>query len=144
MAITKFRQETDHPMNLRRFSEFMEDLFDNSLSLSNRIGFSPKFDIAEDDKQYFVHVTLPGIKKEDIHIDQYENTLTISGERKHSKEDHDAKYHLIENRYGKFERSLTLPANADSDTLEAKYEDGVLKLSIKKTEKSVGKQIKVK
>lgn len=144
MAITKYRPDIDYPVIPRRFSEMMDEFFSESLSLGEHTGFMPGIDITEDDKQYFIQVTLPGMKKEDINIDLDDRTLTVSGERKHEKEEKDVKYHLVESRYGKFERSFTLPANADPDSMDAKYENGILKMTVKKSEKSMSKQIKVK
>ncbi|MEX0780603.1 MAG: Hsp20/alpha crystallin family protein [Balneolales bacterium] len=144
MAITQNRPDVDYPVIPRRFSEMMDEFFNESMSLGERTGFVPGIDITENDKQYFIQVTLPGMKKDDINIDLDDRTLTVSGERKHEKEEKDVKYHLIESRYGRFERSFTLPANADPDSLDAKYEDGILKMNVKKSEKSMSKQIKVK
>ncbi|MEX0772865.1 MAG: Hsp20/alpha crystallin family protein [Balneolales bacterium] len=144
MAITQYRPDVDYPIIPRRFSEMMDEFFNESLSLGERAGFVPGIDITEDDKQYFIQITLPGMKKDDISIDLDDRTITVSGERKQERENKDVKYHLVESRYGKFERSFTLPATADPDSLDAKYEDGILKMTVKKSEKSMSKQIKVK
>lgn len=144
MTLVKFRPDLDYPAIPRRFSEMMDEFFNESLNLGDRSGFVPGIDITEDDKQYNIQVALPGMKKNDINIGLDDRTLTISGERKHEKEDKNVKYHIVESRYGQFERSFTLPENAEPDSLDARYEDGILKLTVQKSEKKVSKQIKVK
>lgn len=144
MTLVKFRPESDNSAIPRRFSEMVDEFFNESLSMGGRMGFAPVVDVIEDDKQYSINVTLPGMKKEDININLEDRTLTISGERKQEKEDKNVKYHLVESRYGKFERSFTLPESAELDTLAAKYEDGMLRLTVNKSEKKLSKQIKVK
>ena len=70
--------------------------------------------------------------------------LTISGERKLEKKEEKENYTRIESFFGRFERSFKLPADADVDNIEAKYENGVLKIFIPKKEKSSGKKIEIK
>ncbi|MEX0686459.1 MAG: Hsp20/alpha crystallin family protein [Balneolales bacterium] len=144
MALIKFRPDMDYPSIPRRFSDMMDEFFNDSMTLGDRSGFVPGIDITEDDNQYNIHVTLPGMKKEDIKIDLEDRTLTISGERKQEKEDKNVKYHIIESRYGQFERSFTLPSNVDLDSLNAKYKDGMLNLTIQKVQKKMSKQIDIK
>lgn len=94
--------------------------------------WSPKVDISENDKALNVHAELPGIKKEDIKLEVHNNTLTISGERKHEKKEDTEKYHRFERSYGKFSRSFSLPQGVDPATVQATYADGVLNVSIPK------------
>ncbi|MEX2640167.1 MAG: Hsp20/alpha crystallin family protein [Balneolales bacterium] len=144
MTLVRFRPDVDYPAIPRRFSDMIDEFFNSSLSLGDQTGFVPGIDITEDEKQYSIHVTLPGMQKENIHIDLNDRVITVSGERQQETEDKNVKYHLVESRYGKFERSFTLPENVDPDSLDAKYEDGMLKLSVKKSEKTLSKQIQVK
>lgn len=144
MALIKFRPDLDYPAIPRRFSEMMDEFFNDSLTQGDRSGFVPGIDITEDDKQYNIQVTLPGMKKDDINIDLEDRTLTISGERRQEKEDKNVKYHIVESRFGKFERSFVLPNDVDLESLSARYKDGMLNLSVKKSEKKMSKQIEVK
>jgi HSP20 family protein len=100
----------------------------------------PKVDIIETENSFELHVSLPGFKKEDIHVELEENKLTITGERKLNKEEHTKKYHLVESEHGSFERTFTLPKNARTNTINANYIDGILQLSIPKEEKEIKKQ----
>ena len=97
-----------------------------------------------DDKGYHLEVDLPGVKKENIDVSVNEGILTISGERKIEKKEEKDNYTKIESFFGRFERSFKLPADADTDNIEAKTEDGVLKIFIPRKEKSAGKKIEIK
>jgi len=97
-----------------------------------------------DEKGYHLEVDLPGVKKENIDVSVNEGILTISGERKIEKKEEKDNYTKIESFFGRFERSFKLPADADIDNIEAKTEDGVLKISIPRKEKSAGKKIEIK
>ncbi|MEX0778142.1 MAG: Hsp20/alpha crystallin family protein [Balneolales bacterium] len=144
MTLVKFRSDADYPAIPRHFNEAVDKFFKDSLTMGNHTGFTPSTDIAEDEKQFIIQLAIPGINKDDIDININNRTLTISGERRHKKEDKSVKYHLIESRFGKFERSFTLPDNVELDSVDAKYEDGLLKVSVQKSENKQIKQIKVK
>lgn len=113
---------------------------------ATRTEFSPKVDIAEHDKAFEVHVSLPGFKKEDIKVELDENRLTVSGERKWERKEEDGrKYHKVESEYGSFSRTFSLPSNVKANGIEANFKDGILELSIPKEEKELKKlQISVK
>eukprot|EP00742_Colponemidia_sp_Colp-10_P021932 GILJ01025826.1.p1 GENE.GILJ01025826.1~~GILJ01025826.1.p1 ORF type:complete len:167 (+),score=24.41 GILJ01025826.1:71-571(+) len=83
-------------------------------------------DLCETKDFYRVIVDVPGLKKEDINISIKDNLLHISGERKHAQDTEVMTFHRIERPYGKFDRVLKLPQNADDSRCTAKYEDGVL------------------
>jgi len=96
----------------------------------------PAADFAEHDKAYEVTAELPGLDAADIDVKFAHNTLTISGEKKEEKEEKKKDYYLSERRYGSFQRSFQLPDGIDSDKIEAKFNKGVLKVTLPKTEKA--------
>ena len=106
--------------------------------------FTPAVNEKVDDKGYYLEIDLPGVKKENIDISINDGILTISGERKFEKKEEKENYTRIESFFGRFERSFKLPPDADVDNIEAKYEDGVLKIFIPKKQKSEGKKIEIK
>jgi len=106
--------------------------------------FTPAVNEKIDDKGYYLEVDLPGVNKEDIEISVNEGILTISGERKLQRKEEKENYTRIESFFGRFERSFKLPADADADNIEAKYENGVLKLFIPRRQKAEGKKIEIK
>jgi HSP20 family protein len=103
----------------------------------------PPLNLWEDDGSLFVEAELPGMKLDDIHVTLTEgDQLTISGERKIGGTD--ALWHRQECGYGRFSRTVTLPVQVNADQVEAKYDAGVLTLTLPKTEAAKPKRITVK
>ena len=103
----------------------------------------PSLEIHEDENQFTVNVDVPGIERKDIDISVTGNTLTFKGERKHEEKKREKGYFYSERRYGSFQRSIQLPSEVESDKIAASYKDGVLEVTIPKSEKAKPKQIKV-
>ena len=91
-------------------------------------------DVCEDDNSYSVKASLPGIDPADLDISFSENTLTIQGETQAESVEENAKWHLRERSFGRFVRSITMPATVNADDISADYEDGVLTLTLPKAE----------
>lgn len=106
--------------------------------------WAPPVDISEDDKEYLIKAELPELRKEDVKVTVENGVLSISGERKFEKEEKDKKYHRLERAYGSFQRSFSLPDDADAAKVNAEFKDGVLKVRLAKNEKAKGKGIEVK
>jgi HSP20 family protein len=106
--------------------------------------WAPTVDIAEDEKNYIIKAELPDVKKEDVHVRVENGVLTITGERKAEKEEKGKKYHRVERSYGSFARSFTLPENVEAEKVSASYKDGLLTVTVAKSEKAQPKQIEVK
>ena len=113
----------------------------NTLPVENAIStFTPAVNTREDEKGYYIEIDLPGVKKEDITIDLNDKVLTISGERKFKEEVKKENYYKIETTFGKFERSFSIPEDADVENIEAKSENGVLEITIPKIKKEAPKK----
>jgi HSP20 family protein len=106
--------------------------------------WSPLVDITEDDDKYQLKVELPGVRKEDVHVTVENGTLFVAGERKAEKEEKNRKYHRVERSWGRFERSFTIPDDAQSENVKADFKDGVLCVHLAKSEKARPRQIEVK
>lgn len=106
--------------------------------------WAPTVDIVEDEKHYVIKAELPEVKKEDVHVRVENGVLTITGERKAEKEEKNKKYHRIERSYGSFARSFSLPENVEAEKVSAAYKDGVLTVTVAKSEKAQPKHIEVK
>ena len=119
------------------FSNLIDRFFNESVARSGGSAYSfvPRVDIIEEDKAFEVHVAVPGMKKDDFKIDLNDNFLTISGERKNSREKKENNFYSVETQYGTFSRSFTLPENVDATKISAKYVDGILEVVIPKDEK---------
>jgi len=104
-------------------------------------------DLFQTDDEVVVKATIPGMKPEDINISITGEMLTIEGEIKEeyeAGEDNGVNYHIRERRYGRFCRSLTLPAHVDADKALAEFENGILTLTLPKVEEEKPKTITVK
>jgi HSP20 family protein len=106
--------------------------------------WAPSVDIAEDQKEYLIKVELPEVHKDDVKVTVESGTLTISGERKAEKEEKGRKFHRVERFYGRFERSFSIPDDAEASDVKAEFKDGVLRVHLAKSEKARPKQIEVK
>ncbi len=121
-----------------------EDLFrDYSADASRGLGaFSPSMDIAETDKGYLFKFDIPGLEKDQINVEVREGILYVSGERTR-QEKSDGEFLRYERVYGKFERAVTLPADADAESVRAKYKNGVLELVIGKSVGASAKKVEI-
>lgn len=117
------------------FSSLIDRFYDHSLTRSGGSAFVPKVDIIENENSYELHVAAPGLSKEDFQIELKDNFLTVSGERKFTNEKKDKSFHSIETQYGSFSRSFSLPENVDGSKINAKYNNGILELTVPKDEK---------
>lgn len=106
-------------------------------------GGAPALDISEDKDDFIVKVELPGMKKEDIDVSLHEGSLSISGERKSEKKTEDAQVYRSERYFGRFQRTVALPAPVQADKVKGEYKDGVLTVTLPKAEEAKPKQIDV-
>jgi HSP20 family protein len=101
-------------------------------------------DITEDDHEYLFKVDLPEMKKDDVKVTIENGILYISGERKTEKEEKKQKFHRLERFFGTFERSFTVPEDADATKITAEFKDGVLQVHLPKSPAAKPKPIEVK
>ena len=110
------------------------------------IAWSPVTDVREHEDGLNVVVELPGLSSEDVSVSVENGVLSISGEKKQENEEGDSEgnNHLVERRYGKFERTFRLPRSVDSEQVKAKFENGLLTIDLPKSEKAKKREIKIK
>jgi HSP20 family protein len=126
--------------NLRLF----EDAFTRALTepQSNR-PWSPSVDIYETENELVFKADLPEVDLKDIDVSMENQTLTIAGERKFEQKDSSKGFHRIERSYGRFVRSFAVPNAFDTAKIDADYKNGVLTVTLPKTEAAKPRQIKV-
>jgi HSP20 family protein len=107
-------------------------------------GLSPALNVSETDTAVEVRMDVPGIDAKDIDIQVAGNLLTIAGERKEEKEEKGRTYHRAECRFGSFSRAVTLPCTVTEEKVAAEYKDGVLKVTLPKSEEAKAHKVKVK
>jgi len=135
--LTTLRREMD-----RVFDRFFEG-WPFRVSAEGR-EWAPSVDVSETAKKVVVKAEVPGMDAKDIDITVTGDILTIRGERKQVKEEKEENFHRIERSYGAFSRSIRLPAEVETDKVDAAYKDGVLKITMSKTKKASAKKIEVK
>jgi HSP20 family protein len=125
----------------------MDRLFDDYSGASPQsahAGVFPSVNVSEDRDKYYVRAELPGIKADELEIQATGNSLSISGERTIQAEEENARYHRREREAGNFSRMIGLPADIDSDKVEAKLDNGILTIALPKAESVKPRQITVK
>ena len=134
--------------NLKKFFEKFNppNFGDWGIKTSNNNSFSPRVDVTEDNENLYVHAEVPGVDRNDIKISIVGDVLTISGEKRSEVKDEKKNYYRTERNYGSFTRSFTLPSEVVVDKIAAEYKEGVLNVTLPKTEeaKVVERQIEVK
>lgn len=131
--------------------DFFTPLFDFTRRLDDYAGrkheggmIVPAIDITETEDALVLHAELPGIKKDDVKLTLEDGVLTLAGEKKFETEEKQKDFHRVERRYGSFHRSFTLPNNVDVSKAQADYEDGVLTVTLPKSESAKPRQIAIK
>jgi HSP20 family protein len=143
MRLMKRRPEfADEP--LMRLRHQINRMFDTDWDVGDFFGgWNPPVDILEDKDRLTVKAELPGFKREEIEVSLHENNLILSGERNYEDEKTEGQLYRSERYYGKFHRSIALPFAVDQGKIQAKYRDGILTVSLPKSEKAKAKQIEV-
>jgi HSP20 family protein len=106
--------------------------------------WKPSLDVSETKNNIVVKAEAPGVDPKDIDISLTGDVLTIKGEKRQEKEEKDQNYHRVERSYGVFARSVRLPQEVQSDKIEASYKNGILKITLPKSEEAKKKEIKIK
>ena len=127
--------------------EAMDRLFDDAFTrpLSLRDAWSvPAIDMYQTDDEIVVKAALPGIKPDEVQINVTGEVLTLKGEMKHEEDKKEKAWHIHEQRWGSFERSVVLPNDVVSDKAKAEFENGVLTITLPKAEEVKPKVINIK
>ncbi len=100
--------------------------------------FQPRIDVQEKEGEYLLKADIPGVSKDDIHLEVSNGILYLSGEKKEERKD--ATCHVLERRFGSFKRSMTLPEDVDTNHIEASHKNGVLTVHLQKKPENKGKR----
>jgi len=135
--LSSLREEID-----RLFESPLAELTQSSSQFLS--GWMPAVDLYEDKDNLHLKAELPGMSKDDIEISIHEGVLTLSGERKLSERQQAGEIFRSERALGRFQRTLTLPAQVNAEKVKAQYKDGILTVLLPKAEASKPKQIEIK
>lgn len=123
----------------------IEDEFDRLMGRAySRSAWVPALDVRETEDLFEVTVDLPGMAPEDVSVTFEAGVLTVSGTRQFSREETKETYHRIERSYGTFARQIKLPRTADTERIEASFDNGVLSVMVPKAEVAKPRTIEVK
>ncbi|HEX6042548.1 Hsp20/alpha crystallin family protein [Longimicrobium sp.] len=134
-----------------RYAEPFDQLFDTFFGRAGRpaangnvLMRAPETDVIETEREIRVVTEMPGLRRDNIEIDVENNVLTIRGEKREQRtEGEQGRWHLAERRYGTFSRSFVLPRDVDADGIQAAFQDGVLTVSVPKSEKARRRRIEI-
>ena len=134
--------KNDNPSAL---SNLIEDFFNESVPAWTGLSTKPRVNVRETEHNFTIEMAVPGFGKEDFNIDVVGDLLTVSARKESEKEDQDKGYTRREFNYAEFSRSFTLPESVNPDTINCKYNNGLLHVVIPKKEESqrMKKSIKV-
>ncbi len=142
MAITRWDPFREVVVLQNRLNSIFRDLNEEEEPVA-AASFVPAVDIYEDAKKIVLKLEVPGMEEKDLDIRVEDHTLTVKGERKFEAEEKEQNFHRIERRYGSFFRAFTLPSTVDTESVQASYNAGVLKLELAKKPEAQPKQIKI-
>ena len=128
------------------FNRNMHNLFNDFFNSDEEFesSWSPRVDVVELEDKFEFSAELPGISKDNVKLELNENILTISGEKSQDNEGSDRNIHFTERFFGSFHRSFRIPAPVDSGKIEAAFENGILRITLPKSEESKPKLIDIK
>lgn len=124
----------------------MADLLDNLAWRQGESGgllLNPAVSVREDEERLTIEVEVPGVSPDDIEISLEDGTLRIAGEKRSGETEENGAYHVAERRYGRFERTFTLPRNFDAENAKASCENGVLQVTLPKKEEARPRRIRI-
>ena len=125
------------------FNDLFDENFDRSWTQPSRSKWYPAVDVLESKDSYVIRAEVPGMKKEDIHVEVKDGTLVLSGESKSEKPAEGVEYRHVERISAKFYRSFALPETVKQDGIDAKYKDGILEIRVPKAEQAKPRQIEI-
>lgn len=132
MTLIKFEPLKEFESFQNQIKKYFDDFPSFGVNFEN--SFSPRIDISEKNDKILVEAEIPGVKKDDLKITLQDNILTIKGEKKKEEEHKENNYYRCERSYGSFSRSFTLPVEVSTEKVDAKFNDGMLKIELKKVE----------
>jgi HSP20 family protein len=122
-----------------------EHFFEPGLLTMERTGmFEPAVEVADCDAHVMVKAQVPGVSKDNFHVDIMEDTLTLRGEMKAEEKIDEKRFYRREFRYGAFSRTIALPIGVQADKATAELRDGILTINLPKSEQAKAKQIPIK
>lgn len=136
---------------MAEFRREMDRFFDDSWGVpaaprgmeEREVQWAPACDVEEADNHYMITLELAGVPKDQVKVEFHEDQLVVSGERRQETKRKEEGQWYSERRFGKFQRTFTLPAGVDPEKVEAHFQDGVLRVFVPKAESAKPREIKI-
>jgi HSP20 family protein len=132
---------------LQRLNRFLDEAFAGLPSAEQNVITSSWFaptDVSEDAEAIQISMELPGVDPDEVRLSLENNILTVRGEKKQQSDEISERVHRFERTYGRFERTFVLPNTVDAEGVDARYENGVLLITVPKAERAKPREIRVK
>lgn len=150
-VVRKNKSEDDHPFySLQKEMNSLFDDFFRGFDITPRgffqrgmAIFTPTVDVEENEKEFIIKAELPGVDEKEIEVTVTDDVVTIRGEKKEEKEDKGKNYYYMERSYGSFNRVIPLSTETESDKAAATFKNGVLNITIPKSQTAKAKGTKV-
>src|SRR5215467_5848750 len=126
-----------------RMNRLFRDSYGEGQEALSTSTFAPAVDVYEDEHNVTLKIEVPGIDEKDIDVRIENNLLTVHGERKFEKEEKEENFRRVERQYGSFTRSFTMPNTVDTDSVQAHYDKGIMKIQLSKKTEAKPKKIRV-
>ncbi|MCA9739891.1 MAG: Hsp20/alpha crystallin family protein [Deferribacteres bacterium] len=146
MTLTRWTPRRDFLGIAEDMNRLVKSMFDDDASEASFLkgNWTPAVDISEDDNNFYLNVDLPGMTKDQVKVRFEDGMLSITGEKKSEKEEKKVNYHRVERSFGRFERSFRVPSRISANKIDAKFDKGVLTVTMPKAEEAKPKEIEVK
>ena len=146
MTLTRWTPRRDFLGIAEDMNRLVKSMFDDDASEASFLkgNWTPAVDISEDDNNFYLNVDLPGMTKDEVKVRFEDGMLSITGEKKSEKEEKKVNYHRVERSFGRFERSFRVPSRISANKIDAKFDKGVLTVTMPKAEEAKPKEIEVK
>lgn len=145
--ITRYSDVPTGLFGLQRLNRLLDEAFSGWPSPQGggvlTSAWIPPCDVIEDAESVTITMEVPGMRPEDVKLSVENNVLTIRGEKQSERQDESGQVHRNERSYGLFERTFALPSTVDSEKIEARYENGILNITIPKAERARPREIRV-
>lgn len=130
-------------LTLRREMNDLIDGLGGTRAEPGQVVWAPSVNVHEDEERLTIEAELPGVNEQDVDVSLEDNLLTISGEKREEERREKENFHVLERRYGRFERSFAVGRNVDPSRVEATFRDGVLRVMLPKPEESRPRRIRI-
>lgn len=142
MTLVRWKPFSDAPAFHDDVNRLFEELWRSGPS-SNRGSWYPPVDVIENETEFKMMVELPGMTRDDVKITLNDNMVTLRGEKKAASQTKKENWHQVERMYGTFERSFQLSSPVDKTKVNARFEGGVLTVTLAKSEDARPREISI-